>query len=59
MENEHRHGMLKYKSGHFGQEVDRRARRYQQSQCDCLVYKANYSGVWTTAQTGDDFLPTS
>lgn len=21
----------------------------------CLVYEANYSGVWTTAQTGDDF----
>jgi hypothetical protein len=21
----------------------------------CLVYEANYSGVWTTSQTGDDF----
>jgi hypothetical protein len=21
----------------------------------CLVYEANYSGVWTTTQTGDDF----
>ena len=21
----------------------------------CLVYEANYSGVWTTDQTGDDF----
>jgi len=21
----------------------------------CLVYQANYSGVWTTSQTGDDF----
>jgi hypothetical protein len=22
---------------------------------NCLVYEANYSGVWTTTQTGDDF----
>jgi len=28
---------------------------YRNSMRYCLVYEANYSGVWTTTQTGDDF----
>jgi hypothetical protein len=28
---------------------------YRNAMRYCLVYEANYSGVWTTAQTGDDF----
>jgi hypothetical protein len=28
---------------------------YRNSMRYCLVYEANYSGVWTTSQTGDDF----
>jgi hypothetical protein len=28
---------------------------YRNAMRYCLVYEANYSGVWTTTQTGDDF----
>jgi hypothetical protein len=28
---------------------------YRNAMRHCLVYEANYSGVWTTTQTGDDF----
>jgi hypothetical protein len=28
---------------------------YRNAMRYCLVYEANYSGVWTTDQTGDDF----
>jgi hypothetical protein len=28
---------------------------YHNAMRNCLVYEANYSGVWTTDQTGDDF----